>query len=735
MPPIRPSSISELAAEANDERDIAAPRDASLKYYLRRADQHRREALALVDGAGRGPTATNPNGSDDLWVDMEAAFIQFVRAISTIIDKIPKHKDYMSELSETQRKNLETNGHTMLDNLSRIKTALVDRYEKYLLSENKDPNAVPVRLARKMAAESRTNPVQGTQPPPHRSQTNRAMADEAAAWRKQREEAQRMDQEMKASWAGPSTAISTASGAAAAAVAAARAAASTSTPTLGNGYFLASASASGAPARIPYAPQQHAPPGASLPVSLMGSHGHPMVSASAQAQARLASVPPSLAGRAQASPTYSVPPMSYPSSSGVSFPVPSTSAQQPVASTSRTSPIAGPSYNTLPATYNALHAKQFVTPGPMPLRPLRVDDSDGDETDRESMRSGWRAGYSVPRNALNDLASGIANMDLGAFLSVVNSQLKTDSSPAGSTSKHVEVAYPSLARSMTVHQKEQGYVPASSVALDAARTAANASTAAPASYSTSFAAPAVPPLPRELQRSNTLFERDQRQAQALSEQRERERKERERERERADADMAQRLQAEEQAAAGGKPRLKTCVLPKRTIDRFLAIATVNTSRNMETCGLLLGREIVRESTGRARFVIETLLIPKQHATSDTCTMDEEEMVLMFTEERGLITLGWIHTHPTQSCFMSSVDVHTHASFQRMLPESFAVVCAPKHEPNFGIFRLTDPPGLETVLSCTAREAFHPHPDVPIYTDADRGHVLLSDGQLEIVDLR
>lgn len=83
--------------------------------------------------------------------------------------------------------------------------------------------------------------------------------------------------------------------------------------------------------------------------------------------------------------------------------------------------------------------------------------------------------------------------------------------------------------------------------------------------------------------------------------------------------------------------------------------------------------------------------------------------------------------------MSSVDLHTHSGFQRMLPESFAVVCAPKSTPkyvpyrcscasfehvpfrSFGIFRLTDPPGLQTILDCRAKEAFHPHPDLPIYT--------------------
>ena len=35
--------------------------------------------------------------------------------------------------------------------------------------------------------------------------------------------------------------------------------------------------------------------------------------------------------------------------------------------------------------------------------------------------------------------------------------------------------------------------------------------------------------------------------------------------------------------------------------------------------------------------------------------------------------------------------------------------------SFGIFRLTDPGGLQVILSCEAKEAFHPHPEVPIYT--------------------
>ncbi|KXN82912.1 hypothetical protein AN958_02050 [Leucoagaricus sp. SymC.cos] len=195
--------------------------------------------------------------------------------------------------------------------------------------------------------------------------------------------------------------------------------------------------------------------------------------------------------------------------------------------------------------------------------------------------------------------------------------------------------------------------------------------------------------------------------------------------------MRTRSQHNHHPGSSSKERkLKTVILPRETLPRFLAIAKVNTSMNRETCGLLLGRE-----RWKTEYVVTTLLIPKQRGTSDMCSMEGEEQVLSFTEERSLITLGWIHTHPSQSCFMSSVDLHTHSGFQQMLPESVAVVCAPKSNPNFGIFRLTDPPGLQAILNCKENEAFHPHPDLPIYTDADKGHVQMRDAPLEIIDLR
>ncbi|CAE7130661.1 unnamed protein product [Rhizoctonia solani] len=177
-------------------------------------------------------------------------------------------------------------------------------------------------------------------------------------------------------------------------------------------------------------------------------------------------------------------------------------------------------------------------------------------------------------------------------------------------------------------------------------------------------------------------------------------------------------------------RLRQVLLPEEVIQKFMSIAKPNTLRRTETCGLLLGKP------KGAGFAVTTLLIPRQKGTPDTCEMVQEELILEFQESRGLITLGWIHTHPTQSCFMSSMDLHTHSGYQASLREAFAIVCAPSSSPNVGIFRLTDPPGLQVILQCHAKEPFHPHTSGNIYTDADQGHVkMVKKLELSIVDLR
>ena len=41
----------------------------------------------------------------------------------------------------------------------------------------------------------------------------------------------------------------------------------------------------------------------------------------------------------------------------------------------------------------------------------------------------------------------------------------------------------------------------------------------------------------------------------------------------------------------------------------------------------------------------------------------EEEIFEAQDSRSLYPLGWIHTHPTQTCFLSSIDVHTQCGYQ------------------------------------------------------------------------
>ena len=180
----------------------------------------------------------------------------------------------------------------------------------------------------------------------------------------------------------------------------------------------------------------------------------------------------------------------------------------------------------------------------------------------------------------------------------------------------------------------------------------------------------------------------------------------------------------------GSP-LRSVFLPATLRSQFLAFAAPNTKNNLETCGILCGTLV-----SNALF-ISRLVIPEQIATSDTCETVNESALFDYCDAEDLIMLGWIHTHPSQTCFMSSRDLHTHSGYQVMLPESIAIVCAPSKSPDWGVFRLTDPPGLKTVLNCTQTGLFHPHGEANIYTGALRpGHVVeVQQLNFETVDLR
>ncbi|NXH11063.1 STALP protease, partial [Bucco capensis] len=171
--------------------------------------------------------------------------------------------------------------------------------------------------------------------------------------------------------------------------------------------------------------------------------------------------------------------------------------------------------------------------------------------------------------------------------------------------------------------------------------------------------------------------------------------------------------------------LRGVILPRDLCHKFLLLAEANTVRGIETCGILCGK------LTHNQFTITHVIVPKQSAGPDYCDMENVEELFGIQDQYDLLTLGWIHTHPTQTAFLSSVDLHTHCSYQLMLPEAIAIVCSPKHN-DTGIFRLTNA-GMVEVSACR-KKGFHPHTKDPRLFNPCT-HVVGKDIKIIVLDLR
>ena len=167
------------------------------------------------------------------------------------------------------------------------------------------------------------------------------------------------------------------------------------------------------------------------------------------------------------------------------------------------------------------------------------------------------------------------------------------------------------------------------------------------------------------------------------------------------------------------------VSPHNLEEKFMDLAETNTKLGIETMGLLLG------STNEDYIKIERLILPKQNGTPNEVVMLNDEVLDALQLESGLVTLGWIHTHPTQSAFLSSIDLHTHLGMQQLLPEAVAVVCAPRYGTTKW-FRLTAS-GMRVVADCSFR-GFHEHVSKTRLFDSALG-IVFDAREVNVIDLR
>ncbi|GJV68044.1 hypothetical protein Tco_1483553 [Tanacetum coccineum] len=95
--------------------------------------------------------------------------------------------------------------------------------------------------------------------------------------------------------------------------------------------------------------------------------------------------------------------------------------------------------------------------------------------------------------------------------------------------------------------------------------------------------------------------------------------------------------------------LKDLHISTQLLDGFLDLAKDNTSKDLETCGVL--GAFLKEGT----YYVTTLIIPKQDSTSNSCQAVNEEEIFAIQNEESLFPVGWIHV---------------------MVPEAVAIVMAP-----------------------------------------------------------
>ena len=137
-------------------------------------------------------------------------------------------------------------------------------------------------------------------------------------------------------------------------------------------------------------------------------------------------------------------------------------------------------------------------------------------------------------------------------------------------------------------------------------------------------------------------------------------------------------------------------------------------KNTEVFGLLIGRAI-RTPSGRVRTVVESYLTPRELAVSTRTFVEVsprqfiemDEVFRETAEAKGLLKVGWFHTHPGHGIFMSHTDKTNHAQYQ--LPWQVALVLDPCSG-QYGFFVGSDcrridnvvDPDLKTVPITTTR---------------------------------
>eukprot|EP00438_Fugacium_kawagutii_P002423 Skav227972 [mRNA] locus=scaffold3773:2640:8668:- [translate_table: standard] len=159
-------------------------------------------------------------------------------------------------------------------------------------------------------------------------------------------------------------------------------------------------------------------------------------------------------------------------------------------------------------------------------------------------------------------------------------------------------------------------------------------------------------------------------------------------------------------------KLKEIQMPHNVLTTFVQAAW-SVSEVNETMAWLTGRVEQRGKGKNKRTVVQVsgMFLPKQESNRWSVWEPKDaeipHQMLQHMQESETYVVGWIHSHPTFSSFLSSVDMHSQFQLQSDLAMAFAVVVDQDRKPR--VMRLSEK-GMAVLAECKLDPcAFHEHP--------------------------
>ncbi|CAJ0584907.1 unnamed protein product, partial [Mesorhabditis spiculigera] len=151
----------------------------------------------------------------------------------------------------------------------------------------------------------------------------------------------------------------------------------------------------------------------------------------------------------------------------------------------------------------------------------------------------------------------------------------------------------------------------------------------------------------------------------------------------------------------------TMVLPEDIERRFTAASRENSSRGLETFGLLCG--IRRRIDDKDIYIATHIILPEQQGFPDHSDVKITEELSSYQASKCPEVLGWIHTHPTGQASMSYSDLHSQYHYQTKHPHAVCILVAPcaTEGPSMQYHQLTDH-GVRALSQCFSKPEQHTH---------------------------